>query len=147
MCDRIWSPAIRILSSSQKNSACSAECPPAVITRHSRFPMQPFDAPPDAADVEDIIDQIGSEKMFLFASDYPHWQFEGDDPVPPNLPKSLVARMSSTRLNTAPLATPISAASSRLFSPLRPFAAMAFSAADIRVSRCFSRLSKVLAIY
>ena len=32
-------------------------------------------------------------KMFLFASDYPHWQFDGDDPIPPHLPKSIVTRM------------------------------------------------------
>jgi predicted TIM-barrel fold metal-dependent hydrolase len=67
--------------------------PASIIRDHFRVTMQPFDAPPDATAVADIIDQIGSEKMFLFASDYPHWQFEGDDPVPPNLPKSLVTRM------------------------------------------------------
>ena len=67
--------------------------PASIIRENFRVTMQPFDAPPDATGVEDIIDQIGSEKMFLFASDYPHWQFNGDDPVPPNLPKSLVARM------------------------------------------------------
>jgi predicted TIM-barrel fold metal-dependent hydrolase len=67
--------------------------PASIIRDNFRVTMQPFDAPPDATAVEDIIDQIGSEKMFLFASDYPHWQFDGDDPVPPNLPKSLVARM------------------------------------------------------
>ena len=55
--------------------------------------MQPFDGPPDAAGVADVIEQIGSDKMFLFASDYPHWQFDGDDPMPPNLPASIAARM------------------------------------------------------
>ena len=43
--------------------------------------------------MSDVIDMIGSDKMFLFASDYPHWQFDGDDAIPPHLPKSLVARM------------------------------------------------------
>jgi predicted TIM-barrel fold metal-dependent hydrolase len=55
--------------------------------------MQPFDAPPDPAGVADIIDQIGSDKMFLFASDYPHWQFDSDDAIPPNLPANIIARM------------------------------------------------------
>ena len=49
--------------------------------------------PPDAAGVADIIDMIGSDKMFLFSSDYPHWQFDGDDAMPPHLPASLVQRM------------------------------------------------------
>src|SRR5712675_1871488 len=67
--------------------------PASIIREHFRVTMQPFDGPSDATGVEDIIDQIGSEKMFLFASDYPHWQFDGDDPLPPHLPKSLVAKM------------------------------------------------------
>ena len=40
-----------------------------------------------------IIDMIGSDKMFLFSSDYPHWQFDGDDAIPPHLPPDLVSRM------------------------------------------------------
>ena len=56
--------------------------PAAIIRDHFRVTMQPFDAPPDAKGVADIIDQIGSDKMFLFASDYPHWQFDGDDRDP-----------------------------------------------------------------
>ena len=62
--------------------------PASIIRDHIRVTMQPFDGPPDAAGVADIIEQIGSDKMFLFASDYPHWQFDGDDPMPPHLPAS-----------------------------------------------------------
>jgi uncharacterized protein len=69
--------------------------PAAIMRDHIRLTMQPFDAPPDAAGVADIIDMIDSDKMFLFASDYPHWQFDGDDAIPPHLPKSIVARMCS----------------------------------------------------
>ena len=36
---------------------------------------------------------IDCDKMFLFASDYPHWQFDGDDAIPPHLPASIVSRM------------------------------------------------------
>jgi predicted TIM-barrel fold metal-dependent hydrolase len=67
--------------------------PAAIMRDHIRLTTQPFDAPPDAAGVADIIDMIGSDKMFLFASDYPHWQFDGDDAIPPHLPASLVSRM------------------------------------------------------
>jgi predicted TIM-barrel fold metal-dependent hydrolase len=67
--------------------------PAAIIRNNFRVTMQPFDAPSDAKSVEEIIDQIGSDKMFLFASDYPHWQFDGDDPMPAHLPASLISRM------------------------------------------------------
>jgi predicted TIM-barrel fold metal-dependent hydrolase len=67
--------------------------PAAIMRDHIRLTTQPFDAPPDAAGVADIIDMIDSDKMFLFASDYPHWQFDGDDAIPPHLPASLVSRM------------------------------------------------------
>src|SRR6201986_528376 len=67
--------------------------PGAIIRDHVRVTMQPFDAPPDAVRVEDIIDQTGSGKRTLFASDYPHWQFDGDDPMPPHLPDHIISRM------------------------------------------------------
>jgi predicted TIM-barrel fold metal-dependent hydrolase len=67
--------------------------PAAIMRDHIRLTTQPFDSPPDAAGVADIIDQIGSDRMLLFSSDYPHWQFDGDDAIPPNLPASIVSRM------------------------------------------------------
>jgi predicted TIM-barrel fold metal-dependent hydrolase len=46
--------------------------------------------------------------MLLYASDFPHWQFDGDDVLPPDLPaglrrKVLVenARATYTRLGEA----------------------------------------------
>jgi predicted TIM-barrel fold metal-dependent hydrolase len=67
--------------------------PASIMRDHIRLTTQPFDSPPDAAGVADIIDMIGSDKMFLFASDYPHWQFDGDDAIPPHLPANIVSRM------------------------------------------------------
>jgi len=68
--------------------------PPADIMRdHVRLTTQPFDAPPGPRDLEQLLDQIGSDRMFLFSSDYPHWQFDGDCPIPEGFPASLVARM------------------------------------------------------
>src|SRR5258705_69073 len=67
--------------------------PAAIMRDHIRLTTQPFDAPPDAAGVADIIDMIGSGKTFLFASEYPHWQFDGDDAVPPHLPAGIRSRM------------------------------------------------------
>lgn len=68
---------------------------PADIMRdHIRLTTQPFDGPPDPASLDRLLNQIQSEDMLLFASDYPHWQFDGIDPVPTNFSPHLVQRMS-----------------------------------------------------
>jgi predicted TIM-barrel fold metal-dependent hydrolase len=68
--------------------------PPAEIIRdHVRLTMQPFDTPPDAGIVEQVIEQIGSDDMLLFATDYPHWQFEGDSAVPPGISPALLRKI------------------------------------------------------
>ena len=37
-----------------------------------------------------IIEQIGSDGMLLFSTDYPHWHFDGDDVLPDGLPDATV---------------------------------------------------------
>ncbi|MBO0702541.1 MAG: amidohydrolase, partial [Candidatus Dormibacteraeota bacterium] len=46
--------------------------PSAYLRDHVRFTVQPLDAPPTPELLNDLVDQIGSEEMLLFASDYPH---------------------------------------------------------------------------
>jgi len=68
--------------------------PAETIRENFRLTIQPFDTPPDDKDaVERIIEQIDSDRMLLFASDYPHWQFEGDAIMPPGLPDDLLRRI------------------------------------------------------
>jgi predicted TIM-barrel fold metal-dependent hydrolase len=67
--------------------------PASIIRDHFRLTIQPFDAPPDAASVADLLEMIGSDQMLLFASDYPHWQFDGFDAMPPHLPAGLLSRI------------------------------------------------------
>ncbi|UVK48582.1 amidohydrolase (plasmid) [Mesorhizobium sp. AR07] len=63
---------------------------PAVEIRDRvRFTIQPFDTSKDPVHVEKLIEHLGSEDMLLFSSDYPHWQFDGDDPMPPGFPARL----------------------------------------------------------
>ena len=52
---------------------------------HVRLTIQPFDTPPDQSGIEQLIEQIGSDRMLLLSSDYPHWQFDGDSPIPAGL--------------------------------------------------------------
>jgi predicted TIM-barrel fold metal-dependent hydrolase len=64
------------------------ESPATIARRHIRLTTAPFDAPEDAATVAKLIDQIGGEEMLLFASDWPHWQWDG---AAPPLPAGLSA--------------------------------------------------------
>ncbi len=67
--------------------------PSATIRDHIRLTIQPLDAPPQAAQLERIIEQIGSDEMLLFATDYPHWHFEGLDALPDGLPPGLLRKL------------------------------------------------------
>jgi predicted TIM-barrel fold metal-dependent hydrolase len=68
--------------------------PPAALVReHVRLTVQPIDAPADPAQLGRIIDQLGSDDMLLFSTDYPHWQFDGDQVLAPGLPARLQQRV------------------------------------------------------
>jgi predicted TIM-barrel fold metal-dependent hydrolase len=76
--------------------------PPAeIVRRHVRFTVQPVDEPPDGETLERVLDQIGSDEMLLFATDYPHWHFDGTDA----LPKPLTGAIARKILVDNPLAT------------------------------------------
>jgi hypothetical protein len=64
-----------------------------MVRSNVRFTLQPFDAPRDAATVARVLDQLGGDELLLFSSDFPHWQFEGDDMLPPGLSEAQVRRM------------------------------------------------------
>jgi predicted TIM-barrel fold metal-dependent hydrolase len=51
--------------------------------------VQPFDAPNAPDIVRRLLDHLGSDELLLFSSDYPHWQFDGDDAMPPGIPADL----------------------------------------------------------
>ena len=77
--------------------------PSEIIRDNIRVTMQPFDSPTDPDVVNRLIEQIDSDRMLLFASDYPHWQFEGDAIVPPGLSTDLLRRIKvDNQLETYP---------------------------------------------
>ena len=68
--------------------------PPEEIVRDQvRFSLQPFDAPDEPAVVARIIEHLASDDLILFSTDYPHWQFTGQDVLPPGLPKDLIGKI------------------------------------------------------
>jgi predicted TIM-barrel fold metal-dependent hydrolase len=56
--------------------------PPELIRHHLRLTIQPADPRDDSAALERILDQLGSDEMLLFSTDYPHAHFEGTDALP-----------------------------------------------------------------
>jgi predicted TIM-barrel fold metal-dependent hydrolase len=74
------------LFAAQLGSLVSEGKPPFdVIRDHVKLTLQPADAPADPQALHDVIAQIGSDDMLLFASDFPHWQFDGDNVLPDGL--------------------------------------------------------------
>jgi predicted TIM-barrel fold metal-dependent hydrolase len=56
-----------------------AEPPSAYVRRHFRFTTQPFDAPPDGQQLRQLLSQVGSDDLLLYASDHPHAYLHGND--------------------------------------------------------------------
>ena len=63
--------------------------PADIVRDHFRLTIQPFDAPADPTQVERVIDHMRSDAILLYASDFPHWQFEGDETIPAGIPAGL----------------------------------------------------------
>jgi hypothetical protein len=71
------------------------ESPAAIARRHIRLTTAPFDAPEDADTVSRLMDQLGAEEMLLFASDWPHWQWDGAaPPLPAGLSPALASKLT-----------------------------------------------------
>jgi uncharacterized protein len=68
--------------------------PPSEIFRdHFRLTVQPFDAPDSPDIVHRVVDHLGSDELLLFSSDYPHWQFDGDNFLPAGIPPDLARKI------------------------------------------------------
>ena len=53
--------------------------PSEIIRASVRLTAQPLDEPDDPARLREVIDRLGSDRMLMFSTDYPHHQF--DDPA------------------------------------------------------------------
>jgi len=67
--------------------------PSAILRDHVRLTLQPVDAPPDPQQLQQLFDLIGSDRTILFATDYPHWHFDGDAALPPGLSEATIRRI------------------------------------------------------
>jgi len=68
--------------------------PPAEIFRdHFRATIQPLDGPHMPEDVARALDHLHSDDLLMYASDFPHWQFDGSSAMPPGIPQPLHRRV------------------------------------------------------
>ena len=74
--------------------------PAELVREHVRLTTQPFDAP-TSAEVARIVEEIGSDEVLLHATDFPHWQFDGEEAVPEGISDALMKKI----LVDNPLAT------------------------------------------
>jgi predicted TIM-barrel fold metal-dependent hydrolase len=71
------------------------EPPSSVIRRHMAFTTQPLDEPEQARFLVDVLDQLDMDDRIMFASDYPHWDFDDPERV---LPASLIGAERRKRI-------------------------------------------------
>jgi uncharacterized protein len=69
------------------------QSPPELIRHHLRLTIQPVDPPDDPTALERIVDQLGSDDMLLFSTDYPHGHFDGTNALPAALSGRLAAKV------------------------------------------------------
>jgi predicted TIM-barrel fold metal-dependent hydrolase len=68
--------------------------PAEIVCDHVRFTLQPVDAPAgDPAALRRTLEHIGSDRLLLFSTDYPHWHFEGEDALPEGLGEDTIRRL------------------------------------------------------
>ncbi|MFT8247296.1 amidohydrolase family protein [Roseomonas sp. BN140053] len=67
--------------------------PAEIVRDHLRLTVQPLDAPGAPAEAARALEHLARDDMLLFASDYPHWNFDGDAALPPGLPERLRRRI------------------------------------------------------
>jgi len=71
-------------------------CPSEYIRDHVRLTVQPLDAPSRTKQLLDIVDQLGSEDMLMYASHFP--RVHAADPEPTllqHLPEGLARKIRS----------------------------------------------------
>ena len=77
--------------------------PSEIVRDHIRFTMQPIDAADEAEAILRLVDHLKSDRLFLFSTDYPHWQFDGDEALPSGIPDELLRKiLSENALTTYP---------------------------------------------
>lgn len=75
--------------------------PSAYVREHVRMTLQPNDAPPEPGRLARLIDQLGSDDLLMFSTDYPHQHFDApEEAIPAGLPDSSVRKIMAENART-----------------------------------------------
>ena len=67
--------------------------PSEYIRKHMKFTLQPNDTP-NASEFLRIVEQMGTEELIMFSTDYPHWHFDSDEQaLSSDLPSGLLRKI------------------------------------------------------
>jgi predicted TIM-barrel fold metal-dependent hydrolase len=69
--------------------------PSEIIRDHVRFTVQPIDAADEREAILRLSDHLKLDELFLFSTDYPHWQFDGDAALPSGIPDAMFRKIIS----------------------------------------------------
>jgi len=64
-----------------------------IVRSNIRFSLQPIDAPPEPDVLNRLFDRMQSDELLLFSTDYPHWQFDGNEALPKGLSSDLTRKI------------------------------------------------------
>jgi predicted TIM-barrel fold metal-dependent hydrolase len=67
--------------------------PTEVVKSNVRLTITPCDGPPDESVFQKLMEHMDSDELLLFSTDYPHWQFDGEDVLPSGLSRDLVRKI------------------------------------------------------
>jgi predicted TIM-barrel fold metal-dependent hydrolase len=71
--------------------------PSDLIRSHFHFTTQPMEETEKPSHLLEMLDQLGMNERIMFASDYPHWDFDAPDlALPPNIKGELRERIRSS---------------------------------------------------
>ena len=67
--------------------------PADIVKSNVRLTIQPCDGPPTEQMFQKLMEHMESDELLLFSTDYPHWQFDGLDVLPPGLSRATVRKI------------------------------------------------------
>lgn len=67
--------------------------PSAILRERVHLTLQPVDTPRDPAVLNTVLRQIGCDSMLVYSSDYPHWQFDGQNVLPDGLSEQRIRKI------------------------------------------------------